>query len=87
MLAKLAPDWTVLTHFVSLHGRPVVFSGLEVKYGVATMQGWRKYQEDTWSVLADDPDWLIFSVFDGHGGTSTSETCRVTTDMLTLATA
>lgn len=50
-----------------------------VQYGASTMQGWRANQEDFMAITADEADnhgFLLFSVFDGHGGAATSHYCQ-----------
>lgn len=50
------------------------FSGSngKLQYGGATMQGWRRSQEDahiaTCTLEVDGGDAALFGVFDGHGG-------------------
>jgi len=40
-----------------------------MRYGVTSMQGWRKEQEDAHIVDLNLPDGCsVYGVFDGHGG-------------------
>ena len=42
---------------------------LRISYGLCSVQGWRKYQEDSHIALKDfDEDTSLFAVFDGHSG-------------------
>lgn len=60
-------------------------SGNGLRFGVATMQGWRIEMEDAHTAktglggvlknLVDLKDWSYFAVFDGHAGAHCSEHC------------
>lgn len=53
--------------------------GVDVKYGGAAMQGWRKTMEDAHIAIAaldGNPDVCLFSVFDGHGGGEVAKFCQ-----------
>jgi protein phosphatase 1G len=53
--------------------------GVDVKYGGAAMQGWRKTMEDAHIAvtgLAGNPEISMFSVFDGHGGGEVAKFCQ-----------
>jgi protein phosphatase 1G len=53
--------------------------GIDVKYGGAAMQGWRKTMEDAHIAvtgLAGNPEVSMFSVFDGHGGGEVAKFCQ-----------
>jgi len=41
-------------------------------FGVSSMQGWRRTQEDAHIVASLDCDTAVFGVFDGHGGREVS---------------
>lgn len=53
--------------------------GNGLKYGVASMQGWRVEMEDAHCAitgLTDElKDWSFFAVFDGHAGAKVSAHC------------
>lgn len=43
--------------------------GKRLSYGLCSVQGWRKYQEDSHLAIIDfDADTSLFAVFDGHSG-------------------
>lgn len=52
--------------------------GNGLRYGVASMQGWRTEMEDAHMVRTNLgealKDWSYFAVFDGHAGAMVSET-------------
>ncbi|KAM7541003.1 hypothetical protein Aperf_G00000039436 [Anoplocephala perfoliata] len=53
--------------------------GNNLRYGLASMQGWRSSMEDAHCALTRLPghlqDWSFFAVFDGHAGALISEQC------------
>uniref|UniRef100_A0ACD5XVM9 Uncharacterized protein n=1 Tax=Avena sativa TaxID=4498 RepID=A0ACD5XVM9_AVESA len=50
--------------------------GGRVRYGLASMQGWRTTMEDAHAALPElDEHTSFFGVFDGHGGKSVSKFC------------
>ncbi|XP_071550725.1 protein phosphatase 1B isoform X2 [Panulirus ornatus] len=59
------------------HNEHGVGNGL--RYGLASMQGWRIEMEDAHSAVANLPgmlkDWAFFAVFDGHAGAKISAHC------------
>lgn len=54
-------------------------SGNGIRYGLASMQGWRVEMEDAHAALVELPapfkSWSYFGVFDGHAGSRVSELC------------
>ncbi|CAL8095708.1 unnamed protein product [Calicophoron daubneyi] len=56
-----------------------VGSGNGLRYGIASMQGWRVTMEDAHCAITQLPgnlkDWSFFAVFDGHAGALVSELC------------
>lgn len=54
-------------------------SGNGLKYGVASMQGWRVEMEDAHCAITglseELRDWSFFAVFDGHAGARVSAHC------------
>lgn len=53
-------------------------SGLNLRYGISAMQGWRMEMEDNHCaqiILPDErmQEWSFFAVFDGHAGSGASE--------------
>ncbi|PIC40783.1 hypothetical protein B9Z55_008413 [Caenorhabditis nigoni] len=49
-------------------------SGDKFSYACTTMQGWRASQEDAHNCVVDlHPEWHMFAVYDGHGGTEVSK--------------
>lgn len=58
------------------HNEGGVGNGL--KYGLASMQGWRVEMEDAHTAVIGLPslrDWSFFAVFDGHAGAQASAVC------------
>ena len=52
--------------------------GNGLKYGLASMQGWRVEMEDAHTAVIGLPslkDWSFFAVFDGHAGAKVSAMC------------
>ncbi|VDO03291.1 unnamed protein product [Rodentolepis nana] len=53
--------------------------GNNLRYGLASMQGWRSSMEDAHCAITRLPghlkDWSFFAVFDGHAGALVSEQC------------
>lgn len=52
--------------------------GNDLKYGLASMQGWRVEMEDAHTAVIGLPslkDWSFFAVFDGHAGAKVSAMC------------
>lgn len=53
--------------------------GNGIRYGLASMQGWRMEMEDAHSAVTGLPghlsEWSYFAVFDGHAGHSVSTRC------------
>lgn len=53
--------------------------GNNLRYGLASMQGWRSSMEDAHCAITRLPghlqDWSFFAVFDGHAGALISEQC------------
>lgn len=53
--------------------------GNGLKYGVASMQGWRVEMEDAHRAITglteELKDWSFFAVFDGHAGAKVSAHC------------
>ena len=51
--------------------------GNDLRYGIATVQGWRLEMEDAHTAItglnSELPDWNYFAVFDGHAGALVSE--------------
>lgn len=54
-------------------------SGNGLRYGIASMQGWRVSMEDAHCAITQLPgnlkDWSFFAVFDGHAGALVSAMC------------
>ena len=54
-------------------------AGNGLRFGVASMQGWRVEMEDAHKAITglgpDLPDWSFFAVFDGHAGARVSAHC------------
>ena len=53
--------------------------GNQLRYGLASMQGWRIEMEDSHSAIVslskEFHDWSFFAVFDGHAGAKVSHYC------------
>uniref|UniRef100_A0A8D0DW78 Protein phosphatase 1B n=1 Tax=Salvator merianae TaxID=96440 RepID=A0A8D0DW78_SALMN len=51
----------------------------DLRYGLASMQGWRAHMEDTHTVQPQLPSplagWAFFAVYDGHAGSAVAQFC------------